>query len=135
MATAHGTQQHGTATVVTEKDARKVAEAARETAWTRPSFAKELYLGHFRPDLIAPHPRTAPDIAARGESYLEALRGVLATVDGRAIARVGDKCACGGVILEGKSGAVLDGRPVAYLGSKTSCGGVIVECAGTATFV
>lgn len=87
MATAHGTQQHGTATVVTEKDARKVAEAARETAWTRPSFAKELYLGHFRPDLIAPHPRTAPDIAARGESYLEALRGVLATVDGRAIDR------------------------------------------------
>ena len=56
-------------------------------------------------------------------------------MDGRAIARVGDKCACGGVILEGKSGAVLDGRPVAYLGSKTSCGGVIVECAGTATFV
>ncbi|MGM0385840.1 MAG: acyl-CoA dehydrogenase family protein [Actinomycetota bacterium] len=86
MATAHDTHQHQT-TAVTEKDARKVAEAARETTWTRPSFAKELYLGHFRPDLIAPHPRTAPDVTARGDSYLEALRGVLATVDGRAIDR------------------------------------------------
>jgi uncharacterized Zn-binding protein involved in type VI secretion len=71
-------------------------------------------------------PRHGPNVIIEGGS---------GTVDGRAIARVGDKCACGGVILEGKSGAVLDGRPIAYLGSKTSCGGVIVECAGTATFV
>ena len=41
---------------VTEQDARAVAEAARETEW-RPSFAKELYLGRFRLDLVHPHPR------------------------------------------------------------------------------
>ena len=32
---------------VSEQEARQVAEAARETEWTRPSFAKELYLGRF----------------------------------------------------------------------------------------
>ena len=62
------------------------------------------------------------------------VEGGSGTVDGRAVARVGDKCACGGVILEGKAGATMDGRPVAYLGSKTSCGGVIVGCSGSARF-
>lgn len=62
------------------------------------------------------------------------VEGGSSTVDGLAVARVGDKCACGAVILEGKPGALLDGRPVAYLGSKTSCGGVIVACTGSAKF-
>ena len=44
------------ATEVTEQQAREVAEAARETEWTRPSFAKELYLGRFDLSLIHPHP-------------------------------------------------------------------------------
>lgn len=70
-------------------------------------------------------PRHGPNVIVEGGS---------GTVDGLAVARVGDKCACGGVIVEGKSGALLDGRPVAYLGSKTSCGGVIAECKGSATF-
>ena len=38
-----------------EREARQLAEAARQTEWARPSFAKELYLGHFRLDLIHPH--------------------------------------------------------------------------------
>ena len=42
---------------VTEVEARAVAEAARETDWAKPSFAKELYLGRLRLDLIHPHPR------------------------------------------------------------------------------
>lgn len=48
-------------------------------------------------------------------------------VDGRAIARLGDACACGAVIAEGSSVAELDGKPVAYLGCKTSCGGTITS--------
>ncbi len=72
---------------VTERDARKVAEAARETGWARPSFAKEVYLGHFRPELITPHPRPEPELAARGEAYLTTLEAFLRTVDGRAIER------------------------------------------------
>lgn len=73
--------------IVTEKDARKVAEEARETSWSKPSFAKELYLGRFRPDLITPFPRTDPNVAERGDAYLARLRHVLATVDGAAIER------------------------------------------------
>lgn len=58
-------------------------------------------------------------------------QGGTALVDGIPIARVGDMCACGGVILDGSTTATCDGRPVAVIGSKTSCGGVIV--AGSAT--
>ena len=56
------------ATQVTERQAREVAEAARETEWTRPSFAKELYLGRFDVVLIHPHPRgdAEDDRARRG---------------------------------------------------------------------
>ncbi|WP_166462020.1 PAAR domain-containing protein [Paracoccus alkanivorans] len=62
------------------------------------------------------------------------IEGGSSLLDGLPVARVGDKCACGGIIIEGKPGALLDGRPVAYLGSKTSCGGVIAECSGSARF-
>jgi hypothetical protein len=37
-------------TQVSEKEAREVAEAAREVDWKLPSFGKELYLGNFRFD-------------------------------------------------------------------------------------
>ena len=37
---------------VTERDARKVAEAARETEWRKPSFGKQLFLG---PAAAGPH--------------------------------------------------------------------------------
>ncbi|MPV37212.1 acyl-CoA dehydrogenase family protein [Georgenia subflava] len=66
---------------VTERVARQVAEAARETGWTQPSFAKELYLGRFRPELITPHPRPEPELDARGKAYLAELETVLRTVD------------------------------------------------------
>ena len=64
----------------------------------------------------------------------EIVEGGSSVVGGRQVARVGDKCACGGVIVEGKTQALLDGKPIAYLGSKTSCGGVISECSGSARF-
>ena len=35
-----------------EKEARQVAEASRETEWKEPSFLKELFLGTFRFSLI-----------------------------------------------------------------------------------
>ncbi len=60
------------------------------------------------------------------------VEGANSTIDNRRIARVGDKCACGCLIVEGASGAIIDGRPVAYLGSKTTGGGVIVDCKGSA---
>ncbi len=72
---------------VSERQAREVAEAARETEWARPSFAKELYLGRFDLDLIHPHPRSDPDDAARGEVFLDRLRTYCETLDGGRIER------------------------------------------------
>jgi alkylation response protein AidB-like acyl-CoA dehydrogenase len=58
---------------VTEREARQVAEAAREQDWRKPSFAKELFLGRFRLDLIHPHPLPADEDAQRGEEFLAKL--------------------------------------------------------------
>lgn len=41
---------------VSVEESRAVAEAARESEWTNPSFMKELFLGNFRFDLIHPYP-------------------------------------------------------------------------------
>src|SRR3984893_2378824 len=62
---------------VTEKDARRVAEAAREQEWTRPSFGKELFLGRFQLDLIHPHPRPTEDEQRKGEAFLTKLEAFL----------------------------------------------------------
>ncbi|MDW4904385.1 acyl-CoA dehydrogenase family protein [Streptomyces sp. ADMS] len=59
---------------VTEREARQVAEAAREQGWRKPSFAKELFLGRFRLDLIHPHPLPPAEDAQRGEEFLARLR-------------------------------------------------------------
>jgi alkylation response protein AidB-like acyl-CoA dehydrogenase len=59
---------------VSEQESRAIAEAARETGWERPSFAKELYLGRLRLDLVHPHPSSDPEPAARGEEFLQRLR-------------------------------------------------------------
>ncbi|GAB3860340.1 acyl-CoA dehydrogenase family protein [Micromonospora andamanensis] len=73
---------------VSEKEARQVAEAARQTSWDRPSFGKELFLGRLRLDLIDPWPRPDPEEQARAEEFLGRLRDyVAAEVDGAAIER------------------------------------------------
>lgn len=77
----------GTARDVGEREAREVAEAARETGWSRPSFAKGLYLGNFDLSLIHPHPRPAADDVARGEAFLARLRAYCETLDGLLIER------------------------------------------------
>ncbi|MEV5976787.1 acyl-CoA dehydrogenase family protein [Streptomyces sp. NPDC052114] len=59
---------------VSEREARQVAEAAREQDWRKPSFAKELFLGRFRLDLIHPHPLPPGPDAQRGEEFLAKLR-------------------------------------------------------------
>ncbi|MET8947879.1 acyl-CoA dehydrogenase family protein [Streptomyces sp. NPDC004542] len=73
---------------VTEREARQVAEAAREQDWRKPSFAKELFLGRFRLDLIHPHPLPADEDAQRGEEFLAKLRDFCETkIDGARIER------------------------------------------------
>ncbi|WP_327168898.1 acyl-CoA dehydrogenase family protein [Streptomyces subrutilus] len=67
-------QPGGTQPKVTEREARQVAEAAREQDWRKPSFARELFLGRFRLDLIHPHPLPADEDVRRGEAFLARLR-------------------------------------------------------------
>ena len=76
-----------TKTGPTEREARKVAEAARETEWTKPSFGKELFLGRLRLDLVDPWPSNSPEQVAAGEAFLERLRPYVETIDGAAIER------------------------------------------------
>ncbi|MEV6671515.1 acyl-CoA dehydrogenase family protein [Streptomyces sp. NPDC051162] len=73
---------------VSEREARQVAEAAREQDWKKPSFAKELFLGRFRLDLIHPHPTPAMEDVRRGEEFLAKLRDFCETrIDGALIER------------------------------------------------
>ncbi len=62
---------------VTEREARQVAEAAREQEWKLPSFGKELFLGNFRLDLIHPQPRLDAAAIDKGERFLATLREFL----------------------------------------------------------
>ena len=72
---------------VTEQEARAVAESARETEWTSPSFLKELFGGNLRLDLIHPYPTPDPDEEARARPFLEHMDALLQRVDGDEIER------------------------------------------------
>ena len=72
---------------VSERQARQVAEAARESEWRKPSFGKELFLGRFRLDLIDPRPEPDPEKAAKADEFLAKLGAYVATIDGLAIER------------------------------------------------
>jgi alkylation response protein AidB-like acyl-CoA dehydrogenase len=64
-------------TEVSERQAREVAEEAREAEWRLPSFGRELFLGNFRFDLIHPQPRVEPEAVERGERFIAELRAFL----------------------------------------------------------
>ncbi|MDQ0871320.1 alkylation response protein AidB-like acyl-CoA dehydrogenase [Arthrobacter sp. V1I9] len=72
---------------VTADQARAVAEAARETGWERPSFAKGLYLGSFDLSLVHPWPAPNPADVERGEAFMARLTEYARTMDGRVIER------------------------------------------------
>ena len=72
---------------VSEREARELAEAARDIEYTRPSFAKELYLGKFDLPLIHPHPRGEGEAVAEGEAFISKLEEFCRTLDGRKIER------------------------------------------------
>jgi alkylation response protein AidB-like acyl-CoA dehydrogenase len=74
---------------VSELEARQVAEAARETEWSMPSFVRELFLGKLNLGLIDPPPQQDPDEQKRGAAFLADVLKVLATVDGDAIEETG----------------------------------------------
>ena len=76
--------------LATEKEARDVAESARETEWEHPSFVRELFLGRFRFDLISPHPPEDAAEAARAKPFMDKLRAFMQRVDSEEIDRTGE---------------------------------------------
>lgn len=77
--------------LASEKEARDVAEAARESEWAGPSFVRDLFLGNFRLDLIHPHPQVMDAAeAARAQPFFDRLRAFLEKVDSDMIDRTGE---------------------------------------------
>ena len=59
--------------LATEKEARDVAEAAREKDWQAPSFVRELFEGNFRVELIHPYPEPSTEDVERARPFLDRL--------------------------------------------------------------
>ncbi|MFJ8110750.1 acyl-CoA dehydrogenase family protein [Streptomyces sp. NPDC096132] len=128
---------------VTEREARQVAEAAREQDWRKPSFAKELFLGRFRLDLIHPHPLPTDEAVRRGEQFLAKLRTFCETkIDGALIereARIPDEVVDGlrqlgalGMKIDPKYGGlgltqVYYNKALALVGSASPAVGVLLS--------
>ncbi|MBO1268293.1 acyl-CoA dehydrogenase family protein [Arthrobacter cavernae] len=81
------TDHTATGVDATAAEARALAEAARETEWNRPSFAKGLYLGDFDLGLIHPWPQARADDVERGEAFMARLTEYCRTMSGRVIER------------------------------------------------
>jgi alkylation response protein AidB-like acyl-CoA dehydrogenase len=80
-----------TSHIASEKEARDVAESARETEWEHPSFARELFLGRFRMDLVHPHPVVDdPAEAARAKPFFDTLRAFLEGFPSEEVDRTGE---------------------------------------------
>ncbi len=73
---------------VTEREAREVAEGAREKHWERKSFVKSLFAGRFHLDWVHPHPLPDPAEHDRAREFLDGIEEFARTrVDGDAIDR------------------------------------------------
>src|SRR5881227_2526035 len=78
------------ASPASEREARDVAEAARESEWSGPSFVRELFLGRFNLGLIHPHPVEDPAEAVRAKPFMDKLEAFLKRVDSDMIDRTGE---------------------------------------------
>ena len=74
---------------LSEAEARKVAEEARETEWRSASFLKELFLGNFRLDLVHPFPAEPAERPEFRAFYDRMERFLIDEVDSDAIDREG----------------------------------------------
>ncbi len=63
--------------LATEKEAREVAEAAREKDWAAPSFVRQMFDGTFRFGLVHPFPRMDPSEIEEARPFMERLERFL----------------------------------------------------------
>ena len=90
MTPESGTANRPATPLATEKEAREVAEAARENEWTAPSFVRQLFEGNFQLGLIHPFPAPDPVEVERARPFLEKLEAFMrAHVDSDRIDREG----------------------------------------------
>ncbi len=76
--------------LATEKEAREVAEAAREHNWEAPSFVRQLFEGNFQLGLIHPYPEPSAADVERARPFMEKLQHFMSTqVDSDKIDREG----------------------------------------------
>jgi hypothetical protein len=69
---------------VGEEEARRVAEASRQSEWSAPSFLREIFLGRFRLDLLDPFPleeEARPEFAAFYAAFEQLLRDELDPIE------------------------------------------------------
>ncbi len=62
-----------------KRAAMEVAEGARETAWDRPGFAHELFMGHFNPELMTPFPVQPNESKEETDALISELDNYLTT--------------------------------------------------------
>jgi alkylation response protein AidB-like acyl-CoA dehydrogenase len=62
---------------VSEKEARRVAEGARESEWGGKTFLRDLFLGDFRLSDIHPFPDADDFVSDRAEAYMDEMRTFL----------------------------------------------------------
>ncbi|MFQ5690054.1 MAG: acyl-CoA dehydrogenase family protein [Gemmatimonadota bacterium] len=67
----------GSTAHVSEAEARRVAEAAREKDWEGQTFVRDLFLGDFRLDRIHPYPDPDEFIGERAREWIEKFRDFL----------------------------------------------------------
>ena len=74
---------------VSEEEARQVAESARETEWSAPSFVRELFLGRLNLDLIDPFPQPDPEEQKRAAVFLNDVQKLVDRLDAEKIDQEG----------------------------------------------
>ncbi|HET6204060.1 MAG TPA: acyl-CoA dehydrogenase family protein [Planctomycetota bacterium] len=73
------------------REALEIAESARESEWTHPSLAAEIFLGRFRADLVLPFPGQPEADRQTGQEFLARLEGFLReTLDPDEVDRTGE---------------------------------------------
>ncbi len=72
---------------VSEEEARRVAESARQKKWDKATFVRDMFLGDFQLDLIDPYPDPDDFIGERCRAFLADLEVFLRTVDSEEIDR------------------------------------------------